>query len=169
MILQKGKFFPADKNYILKDVQHDLMPELNLELIQIVSNSYKKYYNPLGLVDEIIIKIDEYEFRDYELLNEFYECLAAIYRFHYGENQLEIMFDGHSHYEKYRHDWKQTFCNWSTELSKSIHFIKAVLEVTVLFSGEKNAHLAGNRLKVYLNQHFKLKIYRYRGIQQMAS
>lgn len=169
MALQKGRYFPSDKNYILKDVQTELMPGLNRKLVEVVIESYQSYHNPLGLVDDIILKIEDYEYVECDFLIDFYENLSAIYRFHYGENQLEIIFDGFSHYEKYHKDWIETFNSWISDLSLSIHFIKAVLEVTVLFKGEKNAHLAGNRLKNYLHQHFHLKIYRYRGIEKQAS
>ena len=165
------KLFPSDKNYILKEVQLELSPNLIRELVDKVIDTYRVKHNPLGLFDDTIELIEAYEYTEHSALYEFYNDLAGIYRFQHGENQLEIIFDGTPHFEKYRFEWIEAFNSWIDEFMDNSCFLKAVLEVTVFSSNtdSKRTDLAGSRLKVYLNQHFNLKVYRYKGIQQFAS
>ncbi len=164
------KFFPLDKNYILKTVQAEARTDLLQWLIEEVKNVYLICFNPLGIEDDVILRIKRSTSCQLELLDNFYQELAGIYRFKYSCNQLEIIFDGRSHYEKYEDDWKFAFHNWVREFCQSPNFIKAVLECTILYPDDKKAALAQQRMKYFLTRHFELKVFKYKGIQlsQMA-
>jgi hypothetical protein len=161
------KFFPYDKNYLLEKAQLELEQVLIPRLIDFVKNYYLDKFNPLGLKDETILAIENHQTEYVARLEEFYRCIAAVYRYKYGENQLEILFDGRDHLCKYKEDWEQTFIHWLTEFCDTPQFIRAVLELTVFYPKDRKANLAANRMCNYLHQHFSLKIYKYRGIVEM--
>ena len=100
-------------------------------------------------------------------LREFYRNMAAVYRFKYGDNQLELIFDGREHLCKYKEDWENVMMNWISEMCNSPLFIRAVLELSVFYPKDRKAQLAANRMQNYLHSHFSLKIYKYRGIVEM--
>ena len=160
------KLFPGDKNYILREVQEDQKDELLFFLVEYVKDFYLNIHNPLGLIDKTILKIKNS--KDYPLapLSEFYYDLAAIYRYQYGEVQLEFIFDGRSQEEKYTSEWHAYFKNSIKEYCYNIHFLKAVLEISVFHPKHRIAHLAGNRMKYFIEQHFELKVYKHKGIQK---
>jgi hypothetical protein len=162
------KYFPFDKNYILKEAQLQLESELLLHLVEACKQTYLIRCNPLGLIDTSIEKILAHKGRDFSLLQEFYYDLAAIYRYQYGDNQLELLFDGTDHFTKFSNDWREAFRHWLHQFLKSEHFLKAILEATVFYPADRKAHLAANRLKSYYAQHFDLKVYKHRGIMRVA-
>lgn len=164
------KFFLLDKNYILKTVQAEARPYLLHWLLEEVKIVYLENFNPLGIEDDVVLKIKGARNCNIEFLDNFYQELSGIYRYKFSCNQLEIIFDGRSHYEKYEDDWKEAFFSWAREFCQSANFLKAVLECTVLYSEDKKAFLAQLRMKYFLTRHFDLKVYKYRGIQlsQMA-
>ncbi len=159
------KFFPLDKNYILKKVQADTKSQLLLGLTDEVKSFYLENYNPLGIEDDVILKIKTSVNCNIEFLDNFYQELSGIYRYKYSCNQLELIFDGRSHYEKYLDDWKEAYFSWIREFCQSPNFVKAVLECTVLYPEDKKAVLAQQRMKYFLTRHFELKVYKYKGIQ----
>ena len=57
------KLFKNDKNYILKSVQNDTKKELLIYLIEISIHKYEVKSNPLGLVDDSIKKLNNYNSR----------------------------------------------------------------------------------------------------------
>jgi len=162
------KLFPSDKNYILKEVQIRTENELLEWLIEYVKEYYETFHNPLGLVDNTIETIRSASFGNTQLFEEFYNDLAGIYRYKHGEIQLAFLFDGDSHYTKYKSEWKVTFMKWVTQLLHNRVVMRAFLEITVFgVTNEKQLELILNRLKIYVEQHFQLKIYKYRGIQEV--
>lgn len=161
------KLFPADKNYILKEVQQRTENELLTWMVDYVKEQYETLHNPLGLIDNTIETIRSSSFKNVELFHEFYNDLAGIYRYKHGEVQLEFLFDGTSHYTKYRSEWKVTYMRWVTQLLYQHVVMRAFLEVTVFgVSRERQLELILNRLRSYVEQHFQLKIYKYKGIQE---
>ena len=158
------KYFPLDKNYILEKAQLDLQEELITYLIQFSKDFYLQQYNPLGIEDATIKSIKAHETQYTDRLEEFYRNLAAVYRFKFGQNQLEFLFDGTDHHTKYAEDWKDTFKKWLVNFCLKPNFLRAVLELTVFYPEGRKAELAENRMKTFINQHFELKIYKYRGI-----
>lgn len=161
------KFFPFDKNYILKEAQASLRNELLCSLVDKVKKSYLSFCNPLGLEDDTVLKIKgsvKYETR---LLEDFYNYLAGIYRYKFSSNQLEFLFDGNSHFNKYSKYWEAVFQEWIDDLTSNPNFLKAILEISILFPKNRKAQLAEVRLKTYISQYFELKVYKYRGIIPM--
>ncbi|MDH3710049.1 MAG: hypothetical protein OER04_09190 [Cyclobacteriaceae bacterium] len=156
--------FPQDKNYILKEAQEKTKSQLLTDLAESARIIYLQKYNPLGLEDDTIKAIKSCRQPIIENLDNFYSELAGVYRYKIGSNQLEFIFSGKSHYEKYLDDWKEAFELWVEDFSLSPYFIRAVLEATILQPKDRVAYLASNRLKVYLSQYFQLKVYKYRGI-----
>lgn len=156
--------FPQDKNYILKEAQENTKTQLLNFLSETVRNTYLDKYNPLGLEDDTIIAIRNCKHPQVSNLESFYYELAAVYRYKIGSNQLEFIFSGKSHYDKYIDDWREAFEIWTEDFMDSPYFIRAVIQMTILGPNDRSASLAANRLKVYLSQYFNLKIYKYRGI-----
>ncbi|MEM9856226.1 MAG: hypothetical protein AAF843_02655 [Bacteroidota bacterium] len=161
------KLFPFDKNYILEKAQLDQEEYLTLYLINFVKAYYQEHSNPLGLVDNTVSQIIAHKTEYTKRLSEFYFHLAGIYRYKHGQNQLEFLFDGQDHYEKYVQDWKCTFKEWMFEFCAKPNFVRAVLELTVFYPEGRKSELAETRMKTFIQQRFDLKVYKYRGIVPM--
>ncbi len=161
------KYFPFDKNYILEKAQLDQQEELIVYLVNYVKAYYLSNYNPLGLEDDTVIAIKDHPTVYTKRLTEFYRNLAGIYRFKYGQNQLELLFDGQDHYQKYVSDWETKYKAWLVAFCRRPNFVRAVLELTVFYPGERKSLLAENRMKAFIYQHFDLKVYKYKGIRAM--
>jgi len=160
----KQKYFPLDKNYLLEKAQLSIENDLIIHLIDRCKLYYETTTNPLGLIDDTVACIRAHQSSPTGELSELYRHLCGIYRYKHGDNQLEFLFDGSDHLLKYESDWKLAFDQWLDELVKSPLFIRAILELTVFYSNEHKGALAAGRLKVYIEQHFGLKLYKYRGI-----
>ena len=161
------KLFQLDKNYILKEAQATLEPALLAYMVTYAKDAYLTYFNPLGLEDDTVLAIKAAETPNTTHLEELYANLAAIYRYKFGETQLELLFDGSDHLTKYKEDWEHAFKHWLSGFCLNLNFLKAILEATVFFPEDRKATLACNRLKAFINHHFELKVYRYRGIIEM--
>lgn len=156
--------FPLDKNYTLKQVQLDVKAQLLQKMIDLVIDHYLRFGNPLGIEDDTVMTIRACNKYALEHFDTFYHELAGVYRYKIGSNQLEFVFSGRSHYDKYLDDWSEAFNIWIEDFLSHHHFIKAVLEMAVFHPKGRVAFLAGNRLKAFLSQYFHLKVYKYRGI-----
>jgi hypothetical protein len=163
----KRRFFPFDKNYLLENAQMEQKDFLMNQMVEIVKEIYLLRYNPLGLKDSSINKILSTKNFNFEELSVFYDELAGYYRYRYSSNQLELLFDGRDHQEKYKEDWSLAYKNWIIEFSKSKYFLKAVLETAIFYPDNKQSQLAYSRLKNYISDHFGIKIYKYKGIVPM--
>ena len=163
------KYFLQDKNYILKGAQLDLREDLLAHLIDKSKEYYQLAYNPLGLMDDTMIRISKHEGYDIPAFDDLYEVLSAIYRFKHGSAQLEFLFDGMDHYSKYSTDWSDCFQNWTLELLAYEPFLKTVLQLSVFGADGHNRILGIMRLRQYVFQHFDLKIYKYKGIVEKAA
>lgn len=161
------KFFPLDKNYLLEEAQLSLQDHLLLSLIERVKGEYMKRHNPLGLMDELSRSIAQYTPKQLKMLYPFYQNIAAVYRYKYGDNQLEFLWDGTDHQEKYKADWTETFEDWTNKFCEQQQFIYAVLDLTVFLPLNRKAHLAENRMNSFITQFFELKIHKNRGIVEM--
>lgn len=162
------KYFPLDKNYLLETAQLDLERELILRLVNFTKEYYLLNSNPLGLEDNTIKVIKQHQTVYTSRLEEFYRNLAGIYRFKYGQNQLEFLFDGVDHVTKYKQDWTTTYEKWLDQFCQKPNFIRAVLELTVFYPENRKSLLAENRMKAFITQQFDLKIYKYKGIIKVA-
>lgn len=168
------KFFPLDKNYLLEEAQLALQDPLLTSLVERCKDQYESIHNPLGLPDQFSLKIKTYTPRNLKPLYGFYETLAGIYRFKFGDNQLEFLWNGQSHFEKYQRDWTSAFDQWMDELLSREQFIQAVLDLTVFLPENRHAHLAENRMNFVMLQCFsqkegfpELKIRKGQGIVEM--
>lgn len=158
------KFFQQDKNYILYGAQIDQKDTLLVRLVDLAKQYYQLQYNPLGLLDDTIMKIKEHSASDLDSFDEFYDIISAFYRYKNGNNQLEFLFDGMDHYTKYSIEWQEGFELWANQLFGLEPFLKTVLQLTVFDCDPHSRILAVNRLNHYLTQHFNLKVYKYKGI-----
>lgn len=161
----ENRLFLLDKNYILKQAQSDLRLELQAQLVDMVKDAYFSYFNPLRLPDEMSEQVERFQPIHLSFFDELYDILSGIFRFQIGDNQLELLFDGSSHYEKYLIDWKEAFKGYVSEMCQRKNFILAALELTVFHSPDKRIELAQNRMKVAIFDHFELKVYKHKGIQ----
>ncbi|MFY0594129.1 hypothetical protein [Roseivirga sp.] len=161
------RLFLLDKNYILKQVQSDLRLRLQNRLIDLIKEGYYTVFNPLRLSDKTTELINSYNGDHQNHFDELYDVVAGIYRFQIGDNQLEFLFDGSSHYDKYVVDWEEAFTNYMNELCTKKNFVLAGLELTVFLKPDNRIELAQNRMKVSIFDHFGLKIYKHKGIQAL--
>lgn len=92
------------------------------------------------------------------MLDGFYEKLAAIYRFKFGDNQLGFLWDGSDHLEHYQKQWTETFTHWTENFCQQDLFVQAVLDLTVFLPENKAAQMIENRMNHFILKHFDLKI-----------
>lgn len=157
------KLFPLDKNYILRQAQ-SLLEERMLEMMVFeLKRSYTQLYNPLMLMDEVFAKIlDTYDYPT-DRLRMIYRQLCGIYRYQHKNNQLELLFDGRTHLEKFQDDWNSQFIAWLRELGQHEQYVKTMLRMTILYDTESRAEWAENHCKFFVNQYFDLKIVKRKG------
>jgi hypothetical protein len=168
------KFFPLDKNYLLEEVQLHLQDALLIQLFQQVKSSYERLHNSLGLKDSFSLKIQSYEPSSLQSLQIFYQNLAGVYRYKWGDSQLEFVWDGRDNGEKYREDWCLFFEKSVSQFCQQELFVQAVLDVTVFLPKEnpdekieKHLTMAENRMNHFMLQHFEVKLHKSRGIVNM--
>ncbi len=128
-----------------------------------LKRSYTKLYNPLLLMDTTYAQIlDTFEFpRDRARL--IYRQLSGIYRYKHGDNQLEMLFDGRTHLEKFQEEWSAAFVGYVNELGIYEQYVKTMLRMTLLFDTESRAEWAENHCKAFINQYFDLKVVKRQG------
>lgn len=158
------KYFPLDKNYLLEQAQLQQRTSLLRELMQIVSEAYYARYNPLRLTDGISQLIEKFVLTDEEPLAEFYSALAAVYRYKFSNNQLEFLWEGTDHLEKYKADWVAAFREWSQLFCREELFIRALLDVTVFRQPSVSSPFSANRLNHFMARHFDVRLHPQRGI-----
>lgn len=163
------KLFPLDKNYILRQAQ-SLLEERMLEMMVFeLKRSYTQLYNPLMLMDEVFGKIlDTYDYPT-DRLRVIYRQLCGIYRFQHKNNQLELLFDGRTHLEKFQDDWYNQFMAWLRELGQHEQYVKTMLRMTILYDTDSRAEWAENHCKFFVNQYFDLKIIKRKGELRLKS
>lgn len=160
--------FSKDRNTILKKAQEELFNFLAGYMIKKSIDKYTLLFNPLKLVDSTYQKILDYDFEDKSKLSGIYENLSVIYRYKHGDNQLEIIWDGRSHEEKYKEDWINTFDLWIEELTNSATFIKGILHLTALSEDNSNPVFIQNYVKAVINDHFKIKVLKRNGVKKVV-
>ena len=163
------KFFPLDKNYLLEEVQLRLQDCLLTGLIEQAKTTYERMHNPLGLNDSLSQKIICYRPDNLKPLYTFYQNLAGIYRYKFGENQLGFLWDGKDHLEKYEEDWTQTFKEWTARLCGQSQFVQSVLDLTVFLPDHHHAPLAENRMNAVMLGLFDVRIHKQKGIVAMKA
>ena len=161
------KFFAHDKNYLLEETQLRTQDYLLTKLIDSAVEAYQRINNPLSLNDVFSEKIASYYPKDLRPLYPFYQNMAGIYRFKFGENQLEFLWDGKDHTQKYLEDWTQTFQQWTRLLCRQIQFVQAVLDLTVFLPDAPHIQMSENRMNAVMLGLFELKIHKQKGIVEM--
>jgi hypothetical protein len=136
-------------------------------LIEKVKLRYQRIHNPLGLNDSFSRQIMDFETRNLKPLYSFYQNLAGVYRFKFGDNQLEFVWDGRDHQEKYQLEWTAAFDPWTDDFCNEELFLQAVLDLTVFLPENRHAHLAESRMNHFILKHFDVKFHKSRGIVQM--
>ncbi len=161
------KFFPLDKNYLLKDAQLSVQDTLLTQLIENVKRCYQLIHNPLGLDDSFSQQIRNFETLNLQPLHSFYQNLAAVYRYKFGDNQLEFVWDGRDHQEKYQLEWVAAFKQWTDSFCKHELFLQSVLDLTVFLPESQPTPLAESRMNHFILKHFEVKFHKSRGLVQM--
>jgi hypothetical protein len=161
------KFFPLDKNYLLEEVQLALQDHLLTQLIDQVKSEFEHRTNPLGLLDGFSLKIREYHCQNLKPLYNFYQNMAAVYRFKYSDNQLEFVWDGRDHQEKYGAEWTAAFKEWINEFCSQELFVQAVLDLTVFLPDNRHADLVENRMNNFMLRQFGVKLHKTKGLAAM--
>ncbi|MBS1681437.1 MAG: hypothetical protein JST48_06975 [Bacteroidetes bacterium] len=161
------KFFPLDKNYLLEAAQLALQEKLLTQLVEIVKDSFAQKSNPLGLLDDFSLKIKNHQAQNLKPLNNFYQNICGVYRFKNSDNQLEFVWDGREHLEKYKEEWSRVFTNWVTDFCKQELFIQAVLDLTVFLPENRHADLAENRMNNFMLRQFEVKMHKTKGLVEM--
>jgi hypothetical protein len=157
------KLFPLDKNYILRQAQFVLEEDLLDLMVFELKRSYTALYNPLQLMDETYSRImDTFDFPK-ERVRMIYRQLCGIYRFKNKDNQLELLFDGRTHFDKFKDDWRAAIIQWVQELGQHEQYVKTLLRMTLLYDTESRAEWAENHCKAFINQHFELKVVKRQG------
>ncbi len=118
-------------------------------------------------MDGFSLKIKNYESQNLKPLYSFYQNIAAIYRFKYSDNQLEFVWDGRDHQEKYKTEGSATFAEWVSDFCKQELFVQAVLDLTVFLPENRHADLAENRMNNFMLRQFGVKIHKTKGLVAM--
>lgn len=161
------KSFEKDKNILLKNAQDEIFYHLAEKLVQVTIRKYSQYFNPLGLVDDTFQQILDYQNENDAELAGIYENLCVAYRYKYGDNQLEIIWDGKSHEEKYKDEWSETFEKWANDLTENPSIIKGILQLTVFNDSKKNISFVQNAIKGLINDYFEIKILKKNGVKRV--
>ncbi|MBX2915164.1 MAG: hypothetical protein KF856_07820 [Cyclobacteriaceae bacterium] len=161
------KFFPLDKNYLLEQAQLDSRQHLLVQLVEKVKSIHLLKHNPLGLEDDFSLSIKRFQLKNAKPLESFYQNLAAVYRYKHGENQLEFMWDGREHIDKYKTEWEAAFINWTNHFCTHELFLQAVLDLTVFLPENRQAALAENKMNHFILQHFEMRMHKSKGLVAM--
>lgn len=164
------KFFPLDKNYVLEQAQLSLETPLLQYLVDFVRVEYLLRCNPLGMMDNMAVRIRDHQGCDLTLLHEFYINLMGVFRYKfYSDNQLEFNFDSKDVFEQYQEEWTVRFKEWTKSFCTHQHFLRAVLDLTVFYPADSPVVMADNRMNAFIAQYFEMKIHPVKGIiQRMA-
>jgi hypothetical protein len=157
------KLFPLDKNYILRQAQSVMEEELLDLMVVELKASYTQLYNPLQLMDQTYRLILERNEFPRERIRLIYRQLCGVYRYRHGDNQLELLFDGRTHIEKFQEDWTASLLGYVRQLGQHEPYVKTLLRMTVLHDTESRAEWAENHCKAFINQFFELKVIKRQG------
>jgi hypothetical protein len=158
------KFFPLDKNYLLEQAQLRCRETLLLELVEKTKVAYEQKINPLGLLDSFASKIRNTKPKNLPLLFELYDSMAAVYRFKFGANQLEFLWDGTDHLNHYTQGWTSRFHEWTHTFCQHELFIQTILDLTIFLSEEDLPQLWENRLNHFIAKLLDVKFHKTKGI-----
>ncbi len=150
------KYFPLDKNYILESAQKDSRDNFFSLLSHLIKVYYFKIFNPLNLNDEVSTRINNLKGLPENEFSLFYDNLAAIYRLQHADNQLELLWDGTSHYAKFRKDWEIFYSSKLSSFLSDRNLLKVLIKQ--LLSASSNHHFLNIYLREYLETLFQIRI-----------
>ncbi len=158
-----AKLFPRDKNYILRQAQYVKEDEFIGLMIMELKRSYTILYNPLQIMDQTYSKIINTNEVPLDRVRIIYRQLCGIYRYKNDNNQLEFLFDGRTHLEKFQDDWAEALLGYLRQLAYNEQYVKTMLRMTLLFDTDSRAQWAENNCKSFISQYFDLKFVKRRG------
>jgi hypothetical protein len=158
------KFFPLDKNYLLEQAQIQHREELLKGLVEKAKTAYEQKINPLGLLDSFAKKIRRSQPKDISQLFDLYDKLAAIYRFKFGDNQLQFLWDGNDHTNYYSQTWMNHFNKWTSQFCQHDLFIQAVLDLTVFLPETSVPQMLESRMSHFIAKHLEVRFHKSKGI-----
>ena len=163
------KLFHLDRNYLLQEAQRQLEETLLTDFIKRAIQGYQAIHNPLGLIDDTVEQLKAYQPTRIELkaFHVFYRKLAAVYRYEYGDNQLEIVWDGRTHQEYYGEQWMGFFVKQTNKLFLHTPFLKIVLELTVFSHQLTDNQMLIYRISSVFREQFNYQVYKRKGVQKL--
>lgn len=163
------KLFHLDRNYLLQEAQSELQIALLEDFVRRAVTGYQAIHNPLGLIDDTVAQINTYSPSKDQLVpfEVFYKKLAAIYRYEYGNNQLEFVWDGRSHQEYYAELWSEFFVQQTNKLFLHTTFLKIVLELTVFSHQLSDNQMLIYRISSVFREQFNYQVYKRKGVRKL--
>ncbi|MEL6556794.1 MAG: hypothetical protein AAFQ94_01335 [Bacteroidota bacterium] len=159
------KYFPADKNYLLKEAQSNLEKELRPLLLEMIRKLYFAQFNPLGIEDDFVLSLKKASYPKDDFLEEPYALLAAVYRYQYGDNQLELLWDGSTHVDHYEKLWKEKYQNWLIDICISKpSFTRALIKFIFNLDNQMNSVFIEKYICSSILDHFNFKLYKKKGL-----
>ena len=113
------------------------------------------------------LRAKSFHLKNLKPLESFYQNLAAVYRYKHGETQLEFVWDGREHLEKYKSEWESAFNAWTTRFCTHELFLQAVLDLTVFLPENRHAALAENKMNHFILHHFEMRLHKSKGLVAM--
>ena len=156
-MLIEEKYFPQDKNYLLKSVQAFSKDNLLNLWLEEMLKAYNYQHNPMGLEDDFIIELRKKISIGKELLEEVYDVLAAIYRYDHDDNQLSFQWDGREHMEVFDAEWKSMYFHWIQQLSLVKEVQRPIIKYAVTGNMTNNDFLKQSIRRGILN-HFGVRL-----------
>jgi hypothetical protein len=141
------KWFDQDKNYILKQAQYSYKEAGVQDMVRIAVDSYLFKNNPLGLVDDFVKELMNYQSPSTHFLYRPYQLLAGIYRLLHSDNQLEFSWEGKSHFEIFTEEWKNLLEVWMLQMCHHSYLDKMIIKGAII--NPSNDHLM---LEAHINK-----------------
>lgn len=162
------KYFPSDKNYLLKTVQAFSKEALLQEWTKQAYDGYMRNENPMGLEDDFTLYIKTEIKKGISILEEPYDLLAAIYRYKYGDNQLSFLWDGRTHMEYYDELWRDTYLDWTRKVCDKPDVYRSIIKAAM---AEKNVNIDFLKMGIRraLLKSFKVRISRAQKLHALSA
>lgn len=119
-------------------------------------DGYMELHNPMGLIDDFVKSILGVTTYNTAFLSETYDLLAAGYRLLYSSNQLEFLWDGSSHLQRYQEEWENQFEHWIYGMSRQDAINRPIIRACILKDDSSLTLLQKQFTKTVLKQ-IKLK------------
>ena len=162
------RYFPSDKNYLLKTVQafskHMLLEKWAGEAY----NGYMQQENPLGLEDDFTLSIKTEIPKGTFILEDVYDVLAAVYRYKHGDNQLTFLWDGRTHMEHYDEEWRSIFQQWIVVLCQHKEVYRTIIKAAMADT-RTNTDFLSITIRRFVLKHFNVRLTRSQRLIAMTA